>query len=198
MGLEKQGEKPTGIIGKWVGRLMNKFHTSFYINYLKKKLPSDNSQILDIGCGGGKFIHFLTSSNKTYNLFGLDHSEEMVSLSQKVNSEGIKKQKVEIFQGSVTKIPIDNSKLDLATAFETVQFWPDINDSFKEVARVLKQGGDFLIINRYPSENSKWWKMAKIKSDKDYRLLFEKSGFDKITTDIKYKKGWIIVKGTKK
>lgn len=33
MGLEKQGGKPSGIIGNWIGRLMNKFHTSIYINY---------------------------------------------------------------------------------------------------------------------------------------------------------------------
>lgn len=39
--------------------------------------------------------------------------------------------------------------------------------------------------------------MAKIKSDKEYRLLFEKSGFDKIAIDLKHKKGWIIEKGTK-
>lgn len=196
MGLEKQGGKPSGIIGNWFGRLMNKYHTSIYINYFKHSLPSDNSKILDIGCGGGKFIDFLARSNKTYNLFGLDHSTEMINLSQNINRVAIEQNRVEIFHGSVTKIPLDNSQLDLVTAFETVQFWPNIYGSFKEIARVLKKGGEFLIINRYPPENSKWWKMAKIKSDKEYRLLFEKSGFDKISIDLKYKKGWIIVKGT--
>jgi ubiquinone/menaquinone biosynthesis C-methylase UbiE len=197
MGLEKQGGKPKGILGMWIGRLMNKCHTSFYINYFNT-LPSDNSKILDIGCGGGKFIHFLASSNKTYMLFGLDHSAEMVDLSQKINRVPIEQNRVGIFHGSVTKIPLDNSQLDLVTAFETVQFWPDINISFMEVARVLKEGGEFLIINRYPLENSKWWRMAKIKSDKNYRLLLEKSGFTKISIDTEYKKGWILVKGTKR
>jgi len=59
MGLENQGAKPTGLIGKIVGRLMNKFHTSLYIDYFKSNLPADNSRILDIGCGGGQFLKYL-------------------------------------------------------------------------------------------------------------------------------------------
>ena len=197
MGIEKQGSKPTGFIGKIVGLMMNKYHTSFYIKYFRNNLPEDNSMILDVGCGGGKFLNYLSEKNNSYMLYGLDHSEEMVILSQEVNREGINQKRVEIFQGSVTMIPLDNSQLDLVTAFETVQFWPDINDSFKEIFRVLKQGGEFLIINRYPSEKSKWWKMAKIKSDKEYRLQFENNGFGKIVIDLNFKKGWILVKGTK-
>lgn len=197
MGIEKQGSKPTGFIGKIVGLMMNKYHTSFYIKYFRNNLPEDNSMILDVGCGGGKFLNYLSEKNNSYMLYGLDHSEEMGILSQEVNREGINQKRVEIFQGSVTMIPLDNSQLDLVTAFETVQFWPDINDSFKEIFRVLKQGGEFLIINRYPSEKSKWWKMAKIKSDKEYRLQFENNGFGKIVIDLNFKKGWILVKGTK-
>lgn len=197
MGIEKQGSKPTGFIGKIVGLMMNKYHTSLYIDYFKDNLPRDNSTILDIGCGGGKFLKYLSKKNNSYLLYGLDHSLEMVTLSQKINKQAIDQKRVEIFQGSVTMIPLDNSQLDLVTAFETVQFWPEINNSFKEISRVLKQGGEFLIINRYPPENSKWWKMAKIKSDKEYRLQFENNGFYKISIDLNFKNGWIIVKGTK-
>lgn len=197
MGIEKQGSKPTGFIGKIVGLMMNKYHTSFYIDYFKNNLPKDNSTILDIGCGGGKFLNYLSKKNNSYLLYGIDHSEEMVTLSQKINRQGINQKRVEIFQCSVTMIPLDNLQLDLVTAFETVQFWPNINDSFKEIFRVLKQGGEFIIINRYPPKNSKWWEMAKIKSDKEYRLQFENNGFGKITIDLSFKKGWIIVKGIK-
>ncbi len=74
MGLEKQGSKPSGLIGKIIGRLMNKFHTSLYVDYFNNNLPKDNSKILDIGCGGGEFLSFLYNSNESYKLYGLDHS----------------------------------------------------------------------------------------------------------------------------
>ncbi|MCD4792591.1 MAG: class I SAM-dependent methyltransferase [Bacteroidales bacterium] len=196
MGLDKQGSKPTGYTGKIIGRLMNKLHTTLYVKYFKNDLPPDNSIILDIGCGGGKFIKFLSDTNDTYKLFGLDHSPEMVMLSKKVNRKAILKKQVTVIQGSVTAISAENN-IDLATAFETVQFWNDIDKSFSYIVRLLKRGGSFLIINRYPSEGSKWWRIAKIKSDREYITKLEKAGFSEITVDFDFKKGRIVVKATK-
>lgn len=64
MGLENQGAKPTGTIGKIIGRLMNKFHTSLYITYFDNKTLPDNCRILDIGCGGGKFLNYLSQKKQ--------------------------------------------------------------------------------------------------------------------------------------
>jgi ubiquinone/menaquinone biosynthesis C-methylase UbiE len=197
MGFEKQGAKPSGLIGKIIGRLMNKYHTTLYIDYFKNKLPKENSRILDIGCGGGEFLKFLNDSNDSYQLFGLDHSPEMIDLCSKVNKRAIEKKSLKLMQSSVTDIQLKNSQLDLITAFETVQFWPDTEESFLEIYRLLKESGQFLIINRYPPEGSKWWKMAKIKNDKDYIRKLEKAKFNKITVDSTFKNGWIVVLATK-
>lgn len=43
-------------------------------------------------------------------------------------------------QVSVEKMPFKDGMLDLATAFETVFFWPDPKENFKEVNRILKDG----------------------------------------------------------
>jgi len=54
-----QVSKPTGIIGKIPGHLMNILQTGFYKKYLEKLSLKDNICILDIGCGGRKVIQFL-------------------------------------------------------------------------------------------------------------------------------------------
>ena len=197
MGIEKQGSKPTGYIGKIIGKLMNMMHTNLYIDYFKNDLPSDKSKILDIGCGGGKFIKFLSDSNDTYKLFGLDHSPEMIELSKKINKEAIENKQVTIIQGSIANILVKKASYDLITAFETIQFWPDIEKAFIEVERLLNIGGSFLIINRYPKPGSKWWKMANIKNDQEYIAMLEKAGLGEVTIDLNFKKGWIIVRATK-
>ncbi len=198
MGIEKQGSKPSGTIGKILGRLMNQFHTSFYINYFDKNNIPDNYKILDIGCGGGKFIKYLSQNNKTYQLYGLDHSKEMIELTRKINSEAIKQNRLKLMVGSVTNIELEDNSLDFISAFETVQFWPDIDKAFSEVYRILDKNGFFLIINRYPNEGTKWWNLATLKSDKDFYVQFEKSGFKDISIDLNYRNGWIIAKGQKK
>lgn len=197
MGLEKQGAKPTGLIGKIIGRLMNRYHTSFYINYFSSNLPVDNSTILDIGCGGGKFLNYLSNENKSYMLYGLDHSIEMVNLAQKINNKVIEQGRLKIYQGSVIKIPMGNASLNMVTAFETVQFWSDIDECFSEIFRVLKRDGKLIIINIYPPEGSKWWKIAKLKSEKDYQQRLQKAGFSKMDIDLSTKKGYIIVNAIK-
>ncbi len=197
MGIEKQGAKPTGFVGKIFGKLMNKFHTRIYINYFEKNLPAANAKILDVGCGGGKFLNYLSVKNKDYLLFGLDHSSKMISLSQKVNQQAISQNRLKLIQGSASKIPLDDLQIDLATAFETIQFWPDIATSFASIERVLKKGGKFVIINRYPAEGSKWWRLAKLKTTADYKQHLENAGFKKNAIDLNFKKGWIVVEAIK-
>jgi ubiquinone/menaquinone biosynthesis C-methylase UbiE len=197
MGLEKQGAKPSGFVGRIIGKMMNKFHTGKYIRYFQNNLPQDNSAILDIGCGGGKFIKHLNSKNPTYKLFGLDHSTEMIKMSRKLNQKGILNDQVEIVEGSAMEIPLEDNSIDLVTAFETVHFWPDIQKSFKEVIRVLKPGGAFLIINIYPKEDTKWWHLAQMKSDKEFTEKYIEAGFKDIQIDLDFHKGWIFINGLK-
>ncbi len=197
MGLEKQGAKPTGILGALIGKLMNKFHTNMYVDYFKNKMPVENSKILDIGCGGGKFLNFLAQSNTSYTLYGLDHSSRMISLAEKINRYEIEQNRVTIFQSTATNIPLESSSIDLVTAFETVQFWEDIKKAFSEIARVLKKNGRFIIINRYPRENSYWWKIAQIKNDVEYMKFLKEAGLSNIITDLNYKKNFIIVNTNK-
>ena len=68
MGIERQGSKPTGRIGRLIGMLMNGIHTNIYISYFDNKLPPNNSVIMDIGCGGGRFIKYLSGKNRTTSL----------------------------------------------------------------------------------------------------------------------------------
>jgi SAM-dependent methyltransferase len=109
----------------------------------------------------------------------------MVLLSKNVNKKPIKNGQAFIECGSVTKLPFENETMDIVTANETVQFWPDISECFSKIYRVLKKDGRFYIINRYPPEGSKWWKMAKLKNEKDFNNSFLKAGFTQIDLDLK-------------
>jgi len=42
-------------------------------------------------------------------------------------------------------MPIDDESYDLVSAFETIYFWPDIANTFKEVSRIIKPQGQFMI-----------------------------------------------------
>ena len=50
-------------------------------------------------------------------------------------------------QGDVSALTLPNQTFDLATAFETIYFWPDLAKCFVQVAGILKPGGVFMIVN---------------------------------------------------
>ena len=197
MSIHTQGARPTGLVGHLIGRAMNLYHTSLYQQYLSQSLPPDHSSIIDIGCGGGRFLKFLAAANPTYHLYGFDHSAEMVELALRVNRTAVHTSRLQVCEASVLEIPLEVSTVDVATAFETIQFWPELSSALAEVRRVLKPVGRLIIINRYPPEGSFWWEKASLKSDSAYHHALESAGFKSITTDLEYKRGWIIAEATK-
>ena len=105
---------------------------------------NDNAKILDIGCGGGvnieKFLK-LTSGN----VDGLDYSEVSVGETVKRNRAAVECGRCRVIQANVCDMPIDDEEYDLVSAFETIYFWPEIENTFKEVSRIIKTGGQFMI-----------------------------------------------------
>ena len=101
--------------------------------------------LLDLGCGGGRNIqYFLTKANKVY---GMDYSRASVDIARILNDKDIKDGRCQIIEGDVKNIPFDEKTIDIVTAFETIYFWKDIEACFREIHRVLKDGGEFLIVN---------------------------------------------------
>ena len=188
--LPLQGRKPNGFTGYIIGKAMNVFHSKSYKLGLSKIPKVDNSICLDIGCGGGKLVKLLALQKHNAKVYGLDHSYQMVNLSTKVNKSFIKDGVVEIIQGSVSKLPFPDTHFDLITAFESIQFWPDLDLSLNEVRKKLKPSGIFLIVNMIPKEDSKWFDIVQIKSVEEYMSRLKIAGFSNISIDIESKNGW--------
>lgn len=136
--------------GRFMLRSMNKGHEKLarwgrsYLNIDK------NYTVLDLGCGGGRNIeYFLTKADKVY---GLDHSETSVKMASEINKKAIDTGRCQILVGDVKNLPLEDQSIDIVTAFETIYFWNDIEECFREIYRVLKNGGQFLICNEVSSK----------------------------------------------
>ncbi|MEQ2400267.1 class I SAM-dependent methyltransferase [Peptoniphilus hominis (ex Hitch et al. 2025)] len=136
--------------GRFMLKSMNKGHEKLarwgrsYLNIDK------NYTVLDLGCGGGRNIeYFLTKADKVY---GLDHSITSVKMASEINKKAIDTGKCKILVGDVKNLPFEEESIDIVTAFETIYFWNDIEKCFKEIYRVLKKEGQFLICNEVSSK----------------------------------------------
>ncbi|MGF0096251.1 class I SAM-dependent methyltransferase [Peptoniphilus sp. SGI.035] len=131
--------------GRFMLKSMNKGHERL-AKWGRSFLQIDKEDIiLDLGCGGGRNIeYFLT---RAYKVYGIDYSKASVEMASFLNKDAIKTGRCKIIEGNVQKIPFKEKSIDIVTAFETIYFWNNIEDCFKEIYRVLKDDGQFLICN---------------------------------------------------
>lgn len=185
MGFFDNMRKPQGKLGNLQLKSMNKEHTPVSLWGLKHLNIKPDDIILDVGCGGG--INIKRMSENAKKVYGIDYSIESVKLSKEVNEQLIDEGKVEIQKGNVKNLPFEDDTFDIVTAFETVYFWPDIEKCFKEVKRVLKPGGTFLIgMETNGSDNfiMKFWKLfidMEMYNDKEITCFLQNNDYSQIT-----------------
>lgn len=127
-----------------------------------------------------------------------DYSSVSVEKARKLNKDAIKEGRCEILSGSVAKLPLEDGYFDAVTAFETIYFWQDIPQCFREVCRVLKSGGMFMICNECSGDNEKddkWTEIVDgmtIYRDDEIKKFLEDAGFCKIRIN-KNERGWLCV-----
>ena len=142
-------QKPTGRFGRLLIRAMNISHYQLTDWGLSHLLIEKQDTILDAGCGGGGTIHKLAKTAANGKVYGIDFSNESVMVSRMINKQFVQTGRVEIQQSSVSCLPFSGSKFDLVTAVNTHNYWPDLANDMREILRVLKAGGKFIIIGKH-------------------------------------------------
>jgi len=195
--------KPEGFGGKMMVAMMNNGHAAMAKWGFSHIQINDGSQILDIGCGGGANVATMLKENPKGKVYGIDYSEVSVAKSAKVNKKAIAEGKCEIKKGNVAALDFVDDGFDLATAFETIYFWPDLVKCFKEVYRVIKPGGKFMICNEScgaSASDEKWTSIIEgmtVYKPVEIKDYLEKAGFTQIEVDTN-EKNWVTVVACKK
>ena len=195
----RQCSKPTGELGRIVGKKMNDDHSGLWEWGLGHISIKEGSEILDVGCGGGKAIKLLSSLTVNGKVFGIDYSNEMVQLSKELNNDSIKNGRVEILHGTVSSLPFEDKIFDLVTAFETYYFWPDLINDLKEIKRVLKPGGTLIMVNesyrhkKFEERNSYIAKLLDMRYDtlEEFYGFLSEGGYTSIKVIDIPEKNWI-------
>jgi SAM-dependent methyltransferase len=200
-----QVRRPTGWLGRRVTRAMNIGHARLTDWGLRQVRVPDDARILDVGCGGGRTIGKLAQMVPNGKVFGLDLSPASVDVARETNRKEVDAGRVHIQQGSVSTLPFPDGTFDLVTAVETHYYWPDLPNDVREVARVLKRGGTFLLI----AETYRGGPLrllyglvmpllrAAFLTDEQHRELLTQAGLTEVTTLHLPRKNWICALGRK-
>ena len=195
----RQTRKPEGKLGKMMLNGMNSGHAKMAdwgLSHLKTIAPE---RIVDLGCGGGRNAGELLKKYPEAKGTAVDYSELSVAKANEYNRDCIGDGRLEVKQGDVSALNLPDNTYDLATAFETIYFWPGLEKCFSEVARILKDGGYFMIVNESDGTDAASLKFEKIIDGmKCYTAeqitdALKAAGFSKVKTDHHKSKPWITV-----
>ncbi len=151
MGLFKtfvsQTRKPEGFLGKMMISGMNSGHAKL-ADWGFTHLPVISPEkVVDLGCGGGRNAGEMLKKYPKAHITAVDYSALSVEKATAYNKAMILAGRCSVQQGDVSDLRLPAGTFDLASAFETVYFWPGLEKCFRKVARILKPGGLFMICN---------------------------------------------------
>ncbi len=194
-----QTRKPEGGLGKMMLKTMNSGHAKMADWGLSHLSISNPERVVDLGCGGGRNIGALLDKYPSALGMAIDHSELSVQKAKEYNAQAIASGRLDVKQGDVSALELTDASYDLATAFETIYFWPGLERCFKEVARILKDGGYFLIANECDGTDAAGTKFEKIVdgmkcyTTEEISSALKAAGFSQVETDHYKGKPWIAV-----
>lgn len=97
------------------------------------------TKLLDIGCWDGYIMQQIIKLGKAKQTVGADNSKSAINLCQKKNLEAI------WIKTADEKLPFKNNEFDTVLAGEIIEHLYDVNTFLREVHRILKPKGQFLL-----------------------------------------------------
>ncbi len=166
MGLYKdfvnQTRKPEGVLGKMMLSGMNSGHAKLADWGFAQLPPLTPARAVDLGCGGGRNAGELLRRYPQAHVTAVDYSPLSVEKARACNRAMVEAGRCSVEQGDVSALTLPAESFELATAFETVYFWPGLEKCFAQVARILRPGGLFMICNESDGTDAVSLKYEKI------------------------------------
>lgn len=139
---DRTGRRPSGAIARAEYRDPT-YHLPIFkaiLHYLK---PDLDDYLLEVGCGGGAFLHDVLKSG--CRAAAIDHSEDMVEVARELNRDAIAAGRLEISQSEAYKLPYPDGTFSCAVSTSVFGFADNPKLFLSEIHRVLKRGGRLVL-----------------------------------------------------
>jgi len=115
----------------------------------------EDDRVLDVGCGTGFATEGLLE--RTENVHGLDQS---VHQMEKAWAKLGKHDPVQFARGDAERLPYKTDSFDVIWSSGSIEYWPNPVMALREFRRVVKPGGQVLVVGPNNPENSLAQKVA--------------------------------------
>ncbi len=132
--------------GQWAALRRDLYGEGFTLAALLSLLP-EGLTVADLGCGSGEALAGLAPAVR--RAIGIDREEAMLAAAA-TRTAGLAN--VELLQGDLDALPLPDGALDAALCSLVLHHVVDVQPVMAEVARVLKPGGRFVLLDMLPHD----------------------------------------------
>jgi ubiquinone/menaquinone biosynthesis C-methylase UbiE len=113
--------------------------TSAYAQLFQRFTPFEGKTVLDLGCNTGYLLHSFLQSER-FTAIGADIVHSYLELARESYGDTIK-----FVQTTPSNIPLSDDSVDVVYTIDTVEHLSRAEEIFREVFRLLRPGGLFLV-----------------------------------------------------
>jgi SAM-dependent methyltransferase len=151
----RQAGLPTGLLGRFIGRVMVKDTATSNDRALELLELVGTETVLEVGFGQGRTVAKLLEQG--HHVLGVEASDTMVKQATARNRHACNDRTARLVLGDGMLIPYDDSSADAAFTAHTIYFMSEPDVTIAEVARVLGPGGRFVIACRVAEDGMPSW-----------------------------------------
>lgn len=127
--------------------------------------------ILDVGCGTGKLLRRAQTYWPQAQLIGVDPANGMIEIAKRLTPDAT------FHLGKAEALPLQDASVDLALSTISFHHWQNQAAGIGEIARVLRPGGYFLLVDAsFPGWLLQAFRLKRFHSSAQMRTLFTQAG----------------------
>jgi len=109
--------------------------------------PADH--VLEVGFGPGRAIARAVTLAHQGHVSGFEVSDQMLEMASGHNENAVREGRVDLQRADGPDLPYRDASFDRAYSVHTLYFWRDAAPRLREIHRVLKPAGRFVLTFRY-------------------------------------------------
>ena len=156
-----QGRRPHGILGAIIARVMANETAADNKQAIALLGLKENDHVLDVGTGHGRSLGTIAALAPKGVAVGVDNSDVALRIAVSNHRALVDTGRVRVERAHSDALPFGEATFDRAMAVHTLYFWNPPEPHLREIARVLKPNGKFvlgfrpaedeLVTKRFPS-----------------------------------------------
>lgn len=155
------------------------------LGFVRERMPTESApKVLDLGCGTGYIVSQLVDNSEM--MFALDIAEGMLRVARLGMSENETVNKsVHYICADAEAIPLKENSVDIVVSNFAIQWCPDRQVLFQEIARVLVPGGRF-IFSMPGADTLHELKASWQQADSNHTHVNQFCEVDELAADVQY------------